>query len=180
VATRRVAGAVPPDVSASLTMNICHISLFPSVGTLSVQYTVSFVVDGRFSADRNLQHHIEPSENRSIGETQGVDVDVSPLPPPLFPPAVPGGCLRSSSQPRASFYFSLLALLRPRLGGIEFSVPGTCPTNAIIFSQVKGCRLIGVCSLGRTSSQPFEMILKKEPGSFAYCVTPLYAHRLRN
>jgi len=90
VATRRVAGAVPPDVSASLTMNICHISLFPSVGTLSVQYTVSFVVDGRFSADRNLQHHIEPSENRSIGETQGVDVDVSPLPPPSSPPPFQG------------------------------------------------------------------------------------------
>lgn len=85
MATRRVAGAVPPDVSASLTMNICHISLFPSVGTC--QYTVSFVVDGRFSADRNLQHHIEPSENRSIGETQrmDVDMDVSPLPPPLPP-----------------------------------------------------------------------------------------------
>lgn len=87
--------------------------------------------------------------------------------PPLFPPAVPGGCLRSSSQPRASFYFfSLLALLRPRLGGIEFFwCPGTCPTNAIIFSQVKGCRLIGVCSVSSVGRLPsLEMILKRNQG----------------
>ena len=93
---RRPARAAIP---ASLEMSTCHV------------YYCGLSVHCRFYrrrttfADRNLDHHIESSVNRSIGRTpKGGRV-------PLVPSQ---RVVLRSSPPHASFLFSLPALLRVR------------------------------------------------------------------
>jgi hypothetical protein len=138
-----------PHVPASLTMSSCHVC-YPG---LSVH--CRFCRRRTTFADRNLHHHIESSVNRSIGRTpKGGRVNSSP---PL------------SSRPRGSpcahptsCFFSIF----PIGVATPATAPGTCPPMPSL-TQVKGCRLIGVFNLGRTSSQP-EMISKRNQG-VPYC-----------
>jgi hypothetical protein len=119
LATRRVVGGRCPARRLRF-LDDEHLSYFAfSVRrNLSVRY--QFCRRRKTSADRNLRHHIEPSENRSIGETQRMCHHCAPSSSPPFQGVVVACAHHPNLVLPFIFIFSLLALLRPRLGGIEF------------------------------------------------------------